>query len=202
MGGVLSILVHCLSFLIQLSYPLTTSEMLEPQIYQLSVGQAFDSLSDSEKCYAHYMARYWQCRISKNTELTYNIRAAWSGTRIILRQVSPEANDIFDFIIALYHACGGNWEKPATKTQVDSDEVERFLNYAAMFLSNVGNYFVSGMCVYLDYLITFVRRALEIRRFCRGYLKRVSRSWRHSRRPPVVYSAVSKSLCLQRRLVV
>lgn len=32
--------------------------MLEPQIYQLSVGQAFDGLSDSEKCYAHYMARY------------------------------------------------------------------------------------------------------------------------------------------------
>lgn len=140
-------------------------------------------------------------RVFRNKALTYNSRAAWSGTRIILRQVSPESNDIFDFITALYHAYGGNWEKLATKTQVDSEEVERFLDYAAMFLSNVGNYFVSGTHGHLNYIITFVRRALEIKRFCRGYLKRVSRSWHHSRKPLVLYSAVLRNLCLQRLLV-
>lgn len=70
-------------------------------------------------------------------------RAAWNGTRIIFRQVSPEANGIFDFIMALYHSCDGNWEQLATETGVSVQELENFLEYAATFLSNIGNYFVS-----------------------------------------------------------
>ncbi|PYH36595.1 dipeptidyl peptidase III [Aspergillus neoniger CBS 115656] len=101
--------------------------MVKPQLYQLSVGAAFDGLSPQEKLYAHHMAK-----------------AAWNGTRIILRQVSPEANGIFDFIMALYHSCDGNWEQLATETGVSVQELENFLNYAATFLSNVGNYFGSG----------------------------------------------------------
>ncbi|RAL00385.1 dipeptidyl peptidase III [Aspergillus ibericus CBS 121593] len=88
---------------------------------------AFDGLSAQEKLYAHHMAR-----------------AAWNGTRIILRQVFPEANGIFDFIMALYHDCDGNWEQLATKTGVSMQDLDRFLEYAAIFLSNVGNYFGSG----------------------------------------------------------
>ncbi|XRM40006.1 hypothetical protein ABZX51_003330 [Aspergillus tubingensis] len=83
----------------------------------------------------------------KRAAITSNMlhtRAAWNGTRIILRQVSPEANGIFDFIMALYHSCDGNWEQLATKTGVSVQELENFLNYAATFLSNVGNYFGSG----------------------------------------------------------
>jgi dipeptidyl-peptidase-3 len=57
--------------------------------------------------------------------------------------VSPEANDIFDFIMALHHSCDGQWEQLARRAQVDVTEVEKFLNYAAAFLSNIGNYFVS-----------------------------------------------------------
>jgi dipeptidyl-peptidase-3 len=57
--------------------------------------------------------------------------------------VSPEANDIFDFIMALHRSCDGQWEQLATSAQVDMAEVEKFLNYAAVFLSNIGNYFVS-----------------------------------------------------------
>jgi dipeptidyl-peptidase-3 len=57
--------------------------------------------------------------------------------------VSPEANDIFDFIMALHHSCDGQWEHLARRAQVDMTEVEKFLNYAAVFLSNMGNYFVS-----------------------------------------------------------
>ncbi|GLB15002.1 hypothetical protein AtubIFM61612_004809 [Aspergillus tubingensis] len=71
-------------------------------------------------------------------------RAAWNGTRIIFRQVSPEANGIFDFIMALYHSCDGNWEQLATETGVSVQELENFLEYAATFLSNIGNYFGSG----------------------------------------------------------
>lgn len=75
----------------------------------------------------------------------FHIRAAWNGTRIILRQVSPEANGIFDFIMALHHSCDGNWEQLATETRVSVQEIEKFLNYAATFLSNVGNYFVRNI---------------------------------------------------------
>ncbi|KAF9883975.1 hypothetical protein FE257_002416 [Aspergillus nanangensis] len=101
--------------------------MTQPQIYQLSVGSVFDGLTTHQKLYAHYMAR-----------------AAWSGTRIILQQVSPEANGIFDFILALYQLCDGQWERLAIESGVEMDEVEKFLDYAAIFLSNVGNYFGSG----------------------------------------------------------
>lgn len=67
--------------------------------------------------------------------------AAWFGTRIILRQVSPEAPAIFDFIIALYRICDGNWDV-LTEQNVSREDLDRFLAYAATFLSNVGNYFV------------------------------------------------------------
>lgn len=72
-------------------------------------------------------------------------RAAWNGTRIILRQVSPEANGIFDLIMALYHSCDGKWEQLATEAGVSVQELENFLDYAATFLSNVGNYFVRNI---------------------------------------------------------
>ncbi|GAT27472.1 dipeptidyl peptidase III [Aspergillus luchuensis] len=101
--------------------------MVKPQIYQLSVAAAFDGLRPQEKLYAHHMAK-----------------AAWNGTRIILRQVSPEANGIFDLIMALYHSCDGKWEQLATEAGVSVQELENFLDYAATFLSNVGNYFGSG----------------------------------------------------------
>ena len=53
-------------------------------IHQLSVARAFNGLSPRERLYAHHMAR-----------------AAWSGTRIILSQVSPESNAVFDPIMQL-----------------------------------------------------------------------------------------------------
>lgn len=69
-------------------------------------------------------------------------RAAWKGTRIILRQVSPEANSIFDFILSLHRSCEGKWDDLAIQTGVSVDELDAFLEYAATFLSNVGNYYV------------------------------------------------------------
>ncbi|KAL2865486.1 dipeptidyl peptidase III [Aspergillus lucknowensis] len=98
-----------------------------PVVLQLSVASAFNGLTKQEKLYAHYMAK-----------------AAWRGTRIILRQVSPEANGILDFILALYRSCKGDWERLATTANIAPEELEKFLDYAALFLSNNGNYFGSG----------------------------------------------------------
>ena len=98
-------------------------------IHRLSVARAFDGLSAREQLYAHHLAK-----------------AAWSGTRIILRQVSPESNTVFDLIMQLYKTCKeqfrGEWHLLADACQVSQAEVNAFVQYAATFLSNVGNYFV------------------------------------------------------------
>ena len=46
--------------------------------------------------------------------------------------------------MAMYHGCDGDWEKLAVENQVVFNEVQKFVDYAAMFLSNIGNYFVSN----------------------------------------------------------
>ena len=69
-------------------------------------------------------------------------RAAWHGTRIILRQVSPESISIFDFILEAYRSCDGDWSKLASQANVSQDSLTGFLEYAAVFLANIGNYYV------------------------------------------------------------
>lgn len=68
--------------------------------------------------------------------------AAWLGARIILKQVSPEAPAIFDFILELHGVCAGKWEALVESGHIKSQDLSSFLTYAATFLSNVGNYFV------------------------------------------------------------
>ena len=68
------------------------------------------------------------------------LRAAFLGTRVTLRQVSPESEPIFDFIVLLYAECRGDWKSLVEKTGVSEDEVSGFLEYAAQFLGNCGNY--------------------------------------------------------------
>ncbi|KAL4962600.1 uncharacterized protein BDV14DRAFT_202599 [Aspergillus stella-maris] len=101
--------------------------MLSPQIFQLSVATGFNKLNPTQKLYAHHLAR-----------------AAWSGTRIILRQVSPEANPIFDFLMALYTSCYGDWDELGSRAGLEASDLQLFLEYAATFLSNIGNYYGSG----------------------------------------------------------
>ncbi|RYP55899.1 hypothetical protein DL771_012275 [Monosporascus sp. 5C6A] len=98
----------------------------EVQVFKLGIEAQFGRLTDREKRYAHHMAR-----------------SAWYGTRIILRQVSPESPSIFDFILELYRTCSGNW-RSLIGPDVSSEDLQRFLTYAATFLSNVGNYYGSG----------------------------------------------------------
>lgn len=70
-------------------------------------------------------------------------RAAWLGTKIILRQVSPESEPIFDFIVHLHRSCEGNWEELRDQLSIPDDELTKFLDFAAMFLGNMGNFYVS-----------------------------------------------------------
>ncbi|KAL9023351.1 MAG: hypothetical protein Q9196_007256 [Gyalolechia fulgens] len=100
-------------------------------IHQLSIADAFDGLTRKEKLYSHYLAR-----------------AAWSGTRIVLRQVSPEANPIYEFIMELARSCqeqfSGSWANLAVTFKVTHADMRSFLEYAARFLSNIGNFYGSG----------------------------------------------------------
>ncbi|RFU25600.1 hypothetical protein B7463_g10739, partial [Scytalidium lignicola] len=71
-------------------------------------------------------------------------RAAWYGTRIILRQVSPESIGIFDFVMELYAFCSGNWNVFVGQDSITEEELNAFLEYVATFLSNIGNYYGTG----------------------------------------------------------
>lgn len=67
-------------------------------------------------------------------------RAAFSGSRIVLRQVSPESESIYDLIILLHNHCNGDWSGLAKEAGVEYGEVQKFLEYATQFLGNLGNY--------------------------------------------------------------
>ncbi|KAF2280327.1 dipeptidyl peptidase III [Westerdykella ornata] len=98
-----------------------------PPIHRLDISKGFETLSTKEKHYAHHMAR-----------------AAWHGARIILRQVSPESIDIFDYILKLYESCSGDWNVLVVEGYISRRDCDAFLDYAAVFLSNLGNYHGSG----------------------------------------------------------
>lgn len=67
-------------------------------------------------------------------------RACFAGTRIVLRQISPESEPIYDLILTLHKSSNGDWNALGKKAGVDEAEVTSFLEYAAMFLGNNGNY--------------------------------------------------------------
>ncbi|EGO52957.1 hypothetical protein NEUTE1DRAFT_126368 [Neurospora tetrasperma FGSC 2508] len=94
-----------------------------PSVVRLEVEKHFDALTDKQKRYAHFISK-----------------ASFAGNRIVLRQVSPESESIYDFIIALHKASGGDWKALAEKAGVDEAGLNAFLQYAAQFLGNSGNY--------------------------------------------------------------
>ncbi|KAL9049312.1 MAG: hypothetical protein Q9162_007285 [Coniocarpon cinnabarinum] len=96
-------------------------------IHRLDIATAFNGLEKPLQRYAHHLSK-----------------AAWYGSRIIMRQVSPEAEKIFDLILELYQSCSGSWAALADACGVSASECQAFLEYAATFLSNVGNYYGSG----------------------------------------------------------
>lgn len=60
-----------------------------------------------------------------------------------MRQVSPESPDIFDFILDLHHACNGEWDSMVPRCKIALNELASFPEYAATFLCNLGNFYVS-----------------------------------------------------------
>ncbi|KAK9418495.1 putative Peptidase family M49 [Seiridium unicorne] len=94
-----------------------------PTIVRLEIEKHFDALSDQQQRYAHFISR-----------------AAFAGTRIVLRQISPESEAIYDFIIALYKSSGGDWKALQAKAGISDEELAQFLQYAGQFLGNNGNY--------------------------------------------------------------
>lgn len=68
-----------------------------PTVVPLAIKPHFEALNEKEKKYAHFISR-----------------AALSGTRINLRQVSPEAEAVYDFIITLHKSCNGRYLGPLT----------------------------------------------------------------------------------------
>ncbi|KAM0814514.1 putative Peptidase family M49 [Seiridium cardinale] len=94
-----------------------------PTIVRLEIEKHFDALSNQQQRYAHFISR-----------------AAFAGTRIVLRQISPESEAIYDFIIALYKSSGGDWKALQAKAGISNEELAQFLQYAGQFLGNNGNY--------------------------------------------------------------
>ncbi len=87
----------------------------------LDVKTHFNALSLKQKFYAHHFSR-----------------ASHWGTRVILRQVSFESESIYDIIILIHKSIEGNYSK--LDDLIDKKETKLYLEYAAQFLSNLGNF--------------------------------------------------------------
>ena len=102
---------------------------------RFSMDRCFGSLA----FYARALLRFRDSnKYVRYLGLTVFCRAAYNGTRVTLRQVSPESEPIYDLILALHHSCGGDWKKLQSQTGVSEGDVEAFLSYAAQFLGNLG----------------------------------------------------------------
>ncbi|KAI1616935.1 dipeptidyl-peptidase III [Exophiala viscosa] len=94
-----------------------------PTVVRLEIAPHFAALSPKQKRYAHHLSR-----------------ASFNGTRVTLAQVSPESPVVYDLILALHRACDGDYKKIAEHTSVPASEITLWLQYAAQFLGNCGNY--------------------------------------------------------------
>ncbi|KAK8069833.1 dipeptidyl peptidase III [Apiospora phragmitis] len=122
--------------------------MASPQLYRLEIAPLFNGLSEQEKHYAHYMARYmvaWFFRLSfTRSELMRLEQSRLVGRQDHLPTGFPESLPIYDFILALYQSCDGDWASIVGSGIVTDEDMASFLEYAAQFLSNVGNHYGSG----------------------------------------------------------
>lgn len=94
-----------------------------PTVVRLEIEKHFTNLNEKQKRYAHYSSR-----------------ACFLGSRITMNQCSPESESTFDLIMTLYKSGSGDWNALAQKAGVSDEEMKLFIEYAAMFLANTGNY--------------------------------------------------------------
>ncbi|KAK9240734.1 peptidase family M49-domain-containing protein [Lipomyces kononenkoae] len=115
----------------------TTRQKMASQLYAdskapvslLTAKVHFENLTQTEKLYAHHFSK-----------------AAHYGTRIVLRQVSPESEAIFDFILSFYGAVKAS--SSATFTSIltgppyslSDEDAQNVVEYFSQFLGNLGNY--------------------------------------------------------------
>ncbi|KAI0441378.1 dipeptidyl peptidase III [Xylaria telfairii] len=113
--------------------PVEDNSKSDDAAHRLELRVVFDDLASDEvkdcqpyTAYVHHLAR-----------------ACWQGGRIMLRQCSPEAEAMFDFILELHRACDGQWHR-YLQSGTKQRDLDTWLNFAAMFLSSFGNYFGDG----------------------------------------------------------
>lgn len=94
-----------------------------PTIVKLEIQPHFEALNKEQRQYAHHLSK-----------------AAWAGQRINLAQVSPESEHIYDLILAVHKSCGGDYKSLSEQTSASAEDIELWLEYAAQFLGNAGNY--------------------------------------------------------------
>ena len=94
-----------------------------PVVVRLEIKPHFDALTDKQKHYAHHISI-----------------ASFAGTRALYKQTSFESEHIHDLIVELHNHCKGDWKSLQQQTNVSAEEIRHFLNYAAQFLGNGGNF--------------------------------------------------------------
>lgn len=115
-------------------------------VCKLDAMAALSALTEKERLYTHWMSK-----------------ACWQGSLVVLDQVSPESPKIFDMLQKLFTACPAKSfrstvtgkasgepcaKKPKVETadgaKITDTDVDAFLQYAAVFYNNMGNYVSFG----------------------------------------------------------
>lgn len=76
--------------------------------------------------------------ILHTNEIHYS--AAHYGTRVVLRQVSPHSEAIYDLILAFHVAFPSGIRASLSESTLSEEETTQLLEYFAQFLSNLGEY--------------------------------------------------------------
>eukprot|EP00672_Neobodo_designis_P017462 CAMPEP_0174832582 /NCGR_PEP_ID=MMETSP1114-20130205/3750_1 /TAXON_ID=312471 /ORGANISM="Neobodo designis, Strain CCAP 1951/1" /LENGTH=682 /DNA_ID=CAMNT_0016066443 /DNA_START=44 /DNA_END=2092 /DNA_ORIENTATION=- len=91
--------------------------------FRLQIAQAFAALTKTERLYAHHL----------NT-------ACWHGASMCAAQVSAESPAILKLFFTLFSNNSVAQLREATAGKVEQDDFDRFVEYAALFYANLGNY--------------------------------------------------------------
>lgn len=99
-------------------------------IINIDFSESFEQLAEEEKNYLYYLTQ-----------------ACWTGQIIDLFQTSYESPALFMIFQIFFDSYGGAYDieskiikKLKDEDQINSDMINNFLEYAAKFYSNFGNY--------------------------------------------------------------
>ncbi|BEJ15267.1 hypothetical protein CspHIS471_0410340 [Cutaneotrichosporon sp. HIS471] len=96
-------------------------------ICPLAIKEHFDKLSTKEQLYAHHIAK-----------------ASWIGGRVILKQTTPVAADLFDLVRATFSSTDpsklGDLEAQRKASGLSEEDFTSVLEYTAQVLGNLANF--------------------------------------------------------------